>query len=104
MLDSDRSEPSLETQARAPGDRAEQFWDPTQRLATAWKPVLKADPRPVLGKASLVTGDVLWDFVAVFPPGVRWTESAPPLAAFRAAPVARHQAELRAAVRTAAKP
>lgn len=95
VLDSDRAQPSAQTLDRAADDRVEQFWDPTQRLASTWQPLLKADPRPVIGKASLVTGDVLWDFVAVFPPGVRWTGDAPPLPAFKAAPVADHAAELR---------
>ena len=98
VLDSDRAAPSGETQARAGDPRIAQFWDPTQRLAQLWQPVLKADRRPRLGKASLVTGDVLWDFVGVFPPGVRWSGEAPPLPGFQAAPVADFTNELRAAL------
>lgn len=99
VLDSDRAEPSEVTQRRAADPRVEHFWDPTQRLATVWQPLLKADSRPLLGKASLVTGDVLWDFVGIFPPGVRWTGEAPPLPVFKAAPVAAYEAELLTALR-----
>ena len=74
------------------------FWDPTQRLASVWQPFLKTDAAPLLGKASLVQGDVLWDFVAVFPPGAQWTGVAPPAPIFKAAPVADFGAELRVAL------
>jgi hypothetical protein len=67
-------------------------------LAALWQPALKADPQPLLGNASLVTGDVLWDFVGVFPPGVEWTAEAPPVPVFKAAPVADHEAALRKAL------
>jgi len=97
VLDSDGI-PSSETLGRAPDPRIRQFWDPTQRLASFWQPVLKADPQPVLGKASLVSGDVLWDFVGVFAPEARWTAEAPPVPVFKAAPVADHEAELRKAL------
>lgn len=98
VMDTDREAPSAETQARAPDDRVRQYWDPTQRLASAWQPLLKTEAKPVLGKASLVTGDVLWDFVAVFPAGVSWSGAAPVGTVLRAAPVADFAEDLRRAL------
>jgi len=101
VLETDRDMPSSGSQARAADPRVQQFWDPTQRLASIWQPVLKQDPAPLLGKASLVQGDVLWDFVAVFAPGAHWTAAAPPPPIFKAAPVADFGAELRQALAAA---
>ena len=93
VLDSDTEAPSLETMARAADPRVRHFWDPKLLLATFWQPILRAETTPVLGKASLVQGRILWDFVAVFPPGVRW-EATMPSPAFKAAPVTAHESEL----------
>jgi hypothetical protein len=103
VLDTDRDPPSDQAQARATDDRARHFWDPTQRLASLWQPVLKQDKTPLLGKAKLVTGDVLWDFVAVFPPGAQWTATTPPPPVFKAAPVADFGAELARALSIAGR-
>ena len=93
VLDSDTAAPSAETMARAADPRVRHFWDPKLLLATFWQPILLAETTPVLGKTSLVQGPILWDFVAVFPPGVRW-EATLPSPVFKAAPVTAHESQL----------
>jgi len=93
VMSTDTEGPSAETLARASDPRVRHFWDPQLRLASYWQPILKAERSPTLGKQTLVTGKVLWDFVAVYPPGVQW-EAQIPAPTFKAAPVTAHQAQL----------
>lgn len=86
VLTTDYEAPGTAVLARASDTRVEQFWDPGTLLSKRMQPVLKADPRPVVGKESLVTGKIVWDYVGLYPPGVRWSDP-PPVPEFKGAPV-----------------
>ncbi|MDX2153355.1 MAG: hypothetical protein SFV54_21605 [Bryobacteraceae bacterium] len=86
VLDSDTGPPDAKAQARVRDGRAEHFWDGKLRLSESARQTMLKDPAPVVGKESLVTGEIVWDFVGVFPPGVRWS-GAFPAPSFKGAPV-----------------
>lgn len=103
VLSSDHALPTNAVLARAADKRVAQFWDKQTALSQALSPVLKADNGPVVGKDSLVTGKIVWDFVGVYPAGVRWEGAAPPAPVFKAAPVAQFLPELRQHLATQAQ-
>lgn len=74
VLKTDRESPDGAARARV---TAHQYWDPSLVVATAAQPVLKRDLSNFRGVAKLVTGPVLWDYVAIYPPGVRWDDEFP---------------------------
>ncbi|HBY62408.1 MAG TPA: hypothetical protein DEH78_21505 [Solibacterales bacterium] len=86
VLDSDTGPPGDKAQARVTDPRARQYWDAKLRLSEAARKTLLKDPAPVIGKESLVTGEIVWDFIALFPPGVTWKGDFP-VPAFKGAPV-----------------
>ena len=74
VLKTDREAPDASARARV---TAQQYWDPNLVVAAAAQPVLKRDLSNFRGVEKLVTGPVLWDYVAIFPPGVRWDAGFP---------------------------
>ena len=70
-----------------------QFWDPGHALSEAIRRAAQSNQDGVLG-AQRLHGRVVWDFVAIYPPGVRW-DGAFPAAQFAGAPVVRVIDELR---------
>ena len=66
--------------------RAAQFWDEDLALSNEILRVAREDPagRPLLAEAE--PGGVVWDFIALYPPGVRW-EGSPPEPALAGATV-----------------
>jgi hypothetical protein len=61
--------------------RAAQFWDPARQLSVALH-----RNRPGSHATSADDADIIWDFVGLYPAGVRW-ESDPPWPAFNGYPV-----------------
>lgn len=58
VIDSDRAAPSTPVLRRISDSRAAQFWDPERFLSRA------------LGEKD--DESIVWDWVAVYPPGVKW--------------------------------
>lgn len=84
VLKTDRESPDASARARI---TAQQYWDPHLVVAKAAQPVLIRDLSNFRGVEKLVTGPVLWDYVGLYPPGVRW-EGEFPRPAASSAPVA----------------
>lgn len=85
VLLTDWHAPGAGAVARVPDARAVQFWDAGHVLSGEIRRAAESDPRGVQGDHRL-RARVVWDFVALYPPGVRWT-AAFPAAAFAGAPV-----------------
>ena len=73
VLSTDWGPPNAAALGRIGDRRVSQFWDRPHALSAAIRAA--GDPR-VLGERRL-KGDIVWDYVAVFPPGVRWDERYP---------------------------
>lgn len=97
VLPTDSDPPNDRVLARASDQRVWQYWDPDGALSKAWQPALLKETTPVVGKQELVTGEIVWDFAAVYPPGPRWAGTIPP-AKSKAAPVAAHIADVASAL------
>jgi hypothetical protein len=82
VLASDWAPPVAGALARIPDSRVTQFWDRRRALSQA---IRAAGDERVLG-ARRLQGDIVWDYVAVFPPGVRW-EDRYPMPEYAGAPV-----------------
>ena len=62
--------------------RSRQYWDPKTQLSDALKlgclkTMLAQTAINVAGKRSLVDGEIVWDVIATFPPGVKWQDELP---------------------------
>ena len=88
VLPTDSDPPNERVLARAADRRVRQYWDPHGALSKLWQPSLLKETTPVTGKQELVSGEIVWDVAAVYPPGLRWTASIPQ-ATCKAAPVAK---------------
>ena len=66
VLPTDWSQPSTETLGRIPDARVAQFWDKNRLISHS------------MGEHGRST--VVWDFIAVYPPGPVWHDSPPPAA------------------------
>ena len=75
--------------------RAAQFWDRRRVLSDALSAGAKSDPSGPLSAASKEIGPVIWDYIAFFPPGVKWETSAPSPTTWYF-PVVHHMDEVRA--------
>jgi len=73
VLSTDWGPPNAAALARIGDPRVAQFWDRPHALSAA---IRAAGDARVLGERRL-KGDIVWDYVAVFPPGVRWDERYP---------------------------
>jgi len=87
VLLSDWHAPGADAVARITDSRAAQFWDARHRLSTEIRRAGEANPTGVLGDHRL-HGTIVWDFVALYTPGIRWDAAFPP-ARFAGAPVVR---------------
>lgn len=94
----DYAPPSDAALARIPDIRVAQFWDRRRLTSENALPVLRNDAAPVIGSQSLVTGRVVWDFVAIYPKGARWG-SAFPAPVFKGAPVVDVMTEFKSKLR-----
>lgn len=95
VLDSDTRPPRPADLQRVRDPRVKQFWDPQLRVSNEFRQILARKPVKVIGKPSLTEGEVVWDVVAIFPPGAVWG-AAP---AFLGGPVVDIKREALAALR-----
>lgn len=93
MLLTDWRAPGAAAVSRVPDLRVAQFWDPQHALSAEIRRAANTSPRAILGEHRLHAG-VVWDFVALYPPGVQWRD-AWPAARFAGAPVVRVIDELK---------
>ena len=82
VLASDWAPPNAAAQARIGHPGVLQFWDRPHALSAA---IRAANDVKVLGEKRL-KGAIVWDHIAVFPPGVRWLDRYP-VPAYAGAPV-----------------
>ena len=87
VLITDWHAPGADAVGRVPDARVTQFWDPSHALSEEIRRAAQSNQSGVLGERRL-RGRVVWDFVAIYPPGVRWGEAFP-AARFAGAPVVR---------------
>lgn len=85
VIFTDWSPPSDRVLSRLSDPRAVQFWDGGRRVSRTLVDAAASVPG-VLGEVEYGPGDIVWDFVAIYPPGVLW-ETSPPAASFGGAPV-----------------
>ena len=80
-------EPVLKTDWERPGEsvlahltdpRARQYWDKQLLVSQQARVALRDDSEPM--------EEIVWDFVGVYPPGIRW-ENGFPIPPFKGAPV-----------------
>jgi len=88
VLATDWMAPSTATLRRVPDSRAQQYWDRGRLLSKA------------MGERD--KSSIVWDRVAVYPPGFIWSEGAPPQASFEEGPVVRVLPAFAAALEQAA--
>lgn len=93
VLLTDWRAPGPNAVSRVPDPRVTQFWDPQHTLSAAIRRAAGPDPQGVLGDHRL-RARVVWDFVAVYPPGKRWDDTWP-AARFAGAPVVQVAGDLR---------
>lgn len=94
VLPTDWAPPTTTALTRISDRRAAQFWDHGRLLSERmW----------AAGVRSPLAGSVIWDFVALFPPGARW-DAAFPKPAFTGAPVANVRGDVRLLLRQGFQP
>ena len=71
---SDLGPPRSWVLARAHDPRAEQFWDPARLVSERWRLATRSSGRTPPDGISPEDGAIVWDFVALFPPGAAWDE------------------------------
>lgn len=96
VLITDWRAPGAAAVSRVPDPRAVQLWDPGHLLSAEIRKAAQSDESGVLGSRRL-HGRIVWDFVGLYPAGVRWNESFP-RAAFAGAPVVRVIEEFRSSL------
>jgi hypothetical protein len=74
MLLTDRGAPATSTLSRLSDPRVRQFYDPDHTFAKRLLNDARA-PQPV--QDCCKKNGILWDLMAVYPPGERWTEKLP---------------------------
>jgi hypothetical protein len=96
VISTDLGPPSTENLARLSDPRVEQFWDEGLLLSEVLLELARAHPEWLTPeeKAELTRQKVVWDFVAVYPPGARW-EKEPPFPDFYGGPVVKYTDGLR---------
>ena len=76
VLVTDVAAPSTAVLAQVSDPRARQYWDRGLRLSAAMLRTARAH-RERLPDGDLADARIVWDVVAVFPPGVRWDAELP---------------------------
>lgn len=84
VLPTDLAAPSTTTLARVFDTRASQYWDRGRVLSH----LMGEHDRP----------SVVWDYIAVYPPGALWTTEAPPNPTYSGRPVVNVTANTKAAL------
>lgn len=77
-------EPVLATDDEAPESNAlgrlplaRQYWDPQRLVSAAAQPPILGDRSNFTGKARLIEEETVWDYIALYPPGMRWEREFP---------------------------
>ena len=79
MLPTDVAAPTTGTLARLSDKRVRQYYDSEHLFAKR----LKLDARPPQPEPDCCTrGGILWDLMAIYPPGAAWTERIPAATVF----------------------
>ena len=79
MLPTDVSAPGTGVLRRLSDGRVRQYYDPDHRMARQ----LAADARaPQPAPDCCTRRQILWDLMAVYPPGARWADRLPPAVVF----------------------
>jgi len=65
------------TYQRIPDPRAAQFWDPKLDLSQAIVRAVLDNPKLLKAGDQVRKGTVVWDIVALYPPGARWDGAFP---------------------------
>lgn len=100
ILFTDWRRPGKKVTGRVTDSRVTQIWDPNHLMARQ----LARDAREPQPQPECCTHDgILWDLVAVYPPGVLWTDAIPPAVLFDG-PVVEHEERLETAVRNLQQP
>lgn len=74
---SDRAAPNSLVLARVSDRRAIQFWDPNRMVSRAMLTQLPPDTAIAMADTSGNTPPVIWDLIAMWRPGVVWTDRVP---------------------------
>lgn len=98
VLWTDLSPPTSWALARTSDARVTQFWDEDRLLSEFMVKAVTEDPSLLQPGDSLPTDEIIWDFVAVFPPGASW--NALPKPAYYGGPVVEAMDRVRAALST----
>jgi len=77
VIDSDVGPPSARELARVSDKRATQFWDERRLLSQEMVEAARADAKHPERAERLKDEGIVWDFVAIFPPGARWEARVP---------------------------
>ena len=77
VLWTDTAAPTTRTLSRVSDPRAEQYWDKDLLLSKEIARSAFADKAHALHGDGLDEDTIVWDFIALFPPGVRWDASFP---------------------------
>ena len=75
---SDRMPPNSLVLARIPDRRAIQWWDPNRVLSKTMLHDYSPDTAMTMADTTGGTPPVIWDFVAMWRRGARWTDRLPP--------------------------
>lgn len=94
VIATDVAPPTTSVLARISDGRARQFFDEGRIVSREILRSILADPDRRPEEHHLDEDSIVWDYVALFPPGVLW-EGAAPAPAFEGAPVVEAAAELR---------
>ena len=78
VLHSDQTAPATSVLARVSDPRARQYWDDDRLLSKHMIAVARADSNRAAYGWTVEEPMIVWDYVAVFPPGARWDSNLPP--------------------------
>jgi hypothetical protein len=85
---SDIAPPTSSVLALLRDARARQFWDPDRAVSQEIVRSVDEDPKRYGFDEPLGDGDIVWDVVAVFPPGAVWNDGELPVPTYYDGPVA----------------
>lgn len=86
VLLTDISPPRSRVLGKVSDVRTEQFWDRERVLARRIAAAGEEEPEGIVGSASCSSESVIWDWIAIYPAGIRW-DGAYPKATFAGSPV-----------------
>jgi hypothetical protein len=100
VLVTDVVPPSNRELQRVSDTRAQQFWDKDAAVSRAVSPPILAPGQNDKRQRYRISGDRLWDTIALYPAGAAW-EDQPPVPIYTGGPVVNVASDLRKALRDA---